>query len=274
MIRFSVSALYAAVIAVFVTAGSPAGSARAGEFTLSDNLTVRDLADRVVLVTHSFPWAANSLAVLMPDSTVVLIDTPYTPDATATLLDWLDGRWHADRYAAVVTGFHIDNLGGAGELIHRGVTVYGADMTAGLLRERSAATMAAMDSSLAAPGMERYRDAFRAMRFEPPTATFPAQQGLVLSFGGETLEIFWPGKSHTSDNTVVYFPAQRLLFGGCMVCNASAARLGFTGDADLDEWPRSLETVLARFPDAAIVAPGHGAVGDRGLIEHTISLFE
>ena len=246
---------------------------KSDEFILSDELIVRDIAENVLLVTHSFPWAANSLAVLMPDSTVVLIDTPYTPDATALLLDWLDNRPGTERFTAIVTGYHVDNLGGAGELIRRGITVYGLDLTPRLLRERTAGTMQAMDSSLASPGMERYREAFRAMRFFPPTATFPASQGLILSFGGETVELYWPGPSHTEDNSVVYFPSRQILFGGCMVCNASAVRLGFTGDADLTEWPRSLEKVRARFPEATIVIPGHGAVGDLGLIGHTLSLF-
>jgi len=65
-----------------------------------------------------------------------------------------------------------------------------------------------------------------------------------------------------------------ILFGGCMIKALDAKDLGFSGDADLAAWPKSVRKVLERYPDARIVVPGHGHWRDLELIRHTIRLCE
>lgn len=86
--------------------------------------------------------------------------------------------------------------------------------------------------------------------------------------------MFFPGPSHTTDNVVVYFKNERILFGGCMIKALAARTPGFVGDADMSAWPVSVQKVLDRFPDARLVVPGHGAAGDLALLSHTIRLCE
>ena len=96
-----------------------------------------------------------------------------------------------------------------------------------------------------------------------PAPTIPA----------EAFEVFYPGAGHTVDNTVVWIPEHRVLFGGCLVKEQRAVTLGNTAEADVDAWPVSLEAVARRYPTADVVVPGHGAWGDLGLVDHTSSLF-
>ena len=71
----------------------------------------------------------------------------------------------------------------------------------------------------------------------------------------------------------VYFPDKKVLFGGCAVKSAQTKNLGFTGDAVMSQWPVSLNKILERYKDAAVVVPGHGEAGGVELIRHTLSLF-
>ena len=85
-------------------------------------------------------------------------------------------------------------------------------------------------------------------------------------------EAFYPGPGHAADNLVVWFPRQRILFGGCLVKAEAAEDLGNVADADLGSWPKAVEAVRERYPSAAIVVPGHGPVGGPGALERTLEL--
>lgn len=60
---------------------------------IGKDLWVRNIADGVFIVTHAFPWPANALVVEAGTSALVLVDTPYTPEATKALLGWMETRF-------------------------------------------------------------------------------------------------------------------------------------------------------------------------------------
>jgi len=93
--------------------------------SIGEDLCVRQVRDGIVVITHSFPWAANSLIVEMENSDLVMVDTPYTPEATRDLLEWVAARFGKRSITAINTGYHHDNLGGNSCLIEQGVPVYG-----------------------------------------------------------------------------------------------------------------------------------------------------
>lgn len=87
------------------------------------------------------------------------------------------------------------------------------------------------------------------------------------------VEVFKPGPAHTPDNTMVWIPAHRILFGGCAVKSADSKVLGNLADADLSAWPGSMRRAKTRYPKAAVVVPGHGDPGGLELIDHTVALL-
>ena len=95
----------------------------------------------------------------------------------------------------------------------------------------------------------------------------------VFDLGGRKVEVYYPGPGHTVDNAVAYDPASRVLFGGCMIRAAATTDLGNAADAVVAEWAGSVGRVAARYSEAAIVIPGHGDVGGRGLLAHTVKLI-
>ena len=107
---------------------------------LAEGLYLRQIRKDVFVVTHVFPWPANSLIVEMANSDLVLVGSPYTPEATNEVLAWMDEHFGKRKIIAINTGYHVDNLGGNSALIEHGITVYGSDLTAQLLKERGEQT--------------------------------------------------------------------------------------------------------------------------------------
>ncbi|MFZ2955664.1 MAG: MBL fold metallo-hydrolase [Candidatus Ozemobacteraceae bacterium] len=81
------------------------------------------------------------------------------------------------------------------------------------------------------------------------------------------------GPGHTTDNIVVWFPRDKVLFGGCMLKCADAKDLGYIGESNLSEWGNSLRRLQEKVRGVEHVIPGHGDVGGTKLILHTEELL-
>jgi len=158
-------------------------------------------------------------------------------------------------------------MGGNAALHAAGIATYGVALTAEAARERGAAVAKLMVESLR--DRPALAEVFRAQPLVPPRHLFAPEQGLSLAFGGDRVEVFYPGRAHAPDNVVAWFPRQRILFGGCLIL--AGDRVGNRADADLAAWPASVAK-LRRFP-AAFVIPGHGERYDPELISHTLAVL-
>ena len=83
------------------------------------------------------------------------------------------------------------------------------------------------------------------------------------------VELFYPGAAHSTDNLVVYVPSANVLYGGCAVHELSSTSAGNVADADLAEWPTSVERIQKHYPEAEVVIPGHGLPGGLDLLQHS-----
>jgi len=254
----------------------PAGGAMANgnKITLSENLSVTEIEKDVFVVTHSFPWASNSLLIRTSNSDYILVNTLCDNQGARMLADWMKNSFGEVNLVAINTGFHVDNLGGNEFLLSRGIAVYGSNLTAKLITERGQTEKDRLLEGFKSPENKKYYDAYKNLTFVPPNRIFDINEGLHLKIGDEDVNVFYPGPSHTIDNVVVYFPKRKILFGGCMIKSLDSRDAGYAADADMQKWPRSVEKVWARYKDARIVVPGHGDYGDTGLIKHTIELLD
>lgn len=188
--------------------------------------------------------ASNGLIVEDGDS-LVLVDTAWGEEETELLLAWADTALAVPLRGAVVTHWHDDRTVGIGALRRRGVPVWGHPLTARLVAAQGEPAPDPL-AALAAPGS-------------------------AVRLGG--VEVFHPGPGHTLDNVLVWIPGAGALFGGCAVREGGATSLGNVADADLAEWPRSMDRALARYGGASLVVPGHGRPGGVELLEGTRALF-
>lgn len=233
---------------------------------IAPDLAAREIRKGVWVITHQRPYPANSL-VVEGAASLLLVDTPWTAAATQKLLAWLDERFGPRRKQAVSTHFHQDAIGGNGVLRRAGVSITGLAHTRYLVEHRAPKRLRDMRRSLAQRPYDRALLA--GAELVPPNSLFQASRfGLMLD--REPYVLLYPGPAHSFDNLAVYLPERKLLFGGCMVKAGSS--LGFTGDADLENWPGAIAKLQELELEA--VVPGHGEQFGPDLLQHTLDLLD
>lgn len=187
---------------------------------------------------------SNGLIVRSDDG-ITLVDTAWTDDQTAYILDWVETHLDGPVDTAILTHAHQDKMGGTGLLHQRNVQTHALDL-----------------SNQLAP-MRGLQPARHDIRLEP------GQSRLLAG-----LEVFYPGAGHATDNIVVYLPDTAILHGGCFIRPGDARTLGNTADGDVNEWDHAVGRTIDAFPHAVRIIPSHGAPGDRALLDHTIRLVQ
>lgn len=232
------------VLAALAVAGCAPAATRAPEAKtrLADDVTVRRIAPGLwvhttTATTNSFGTVPANGMLLETEDGSLLVDTGWDERQGQLLLDWASRTLGKPVRRAVVTHSHEDRTGGAAAMRRAGIPVVGLAATARLTGE--AAGIRAL------PGLE----------------SAPAEVGGA--------EVYFPGHGHTPDNVVVYFPRQRVLFGGCLVKADTATTVGNVADADVPGWPGVVERVRERYPRLATVVPGHGAVSGPAALDVT-----
>ncbi len=173
-----------------------------------------------------------------------LFDTPMTNELTEQLI-----RFIYDSLKVTITGFipnhwHDDCMGGI-EIVHRfGIKSYSLELTRTIAKEKGL-----------------------------PVPEIGFQDSLIMDCNGLPIECRFFGAGHSADNIVVWFPSDKILFGGCMIKDLHSTRLGNYIDGDIKAWPKTIQRVMNAYPDARYVIPGHGEIGDFALLNHTLNLL-
>jgi glyoxylase-like metal-dependent hydrolase (beta-lactamase superfamily II) len=96
-----------------------------------------------------------------------------------------------------------------------------------------------------------------------PEITYSGEKA-GLNLGGIAVELLYYGSAHTRGDQLVFLPEQRILFPGDLVENRF---LPIFPDEDAvgGRWLTLLDRIEALRP--AVIVPGHGAVGDVGLVK-------
>jgi glyoxylase-like metal-dependent hydrolase (beta-lactamase superfamily II) len=137
----------------------------------------------------------------------------------------------------VNTHYHPDHQGG-NEVVGPDATIISTDYTRGR-------TLALMK----APSME-------AFQFRPANLTL--EKKITIHMEDQAVEVYFPGKAHTSGDVLVYFPRQRAIAMGDLFLNQSCPAMD---NGSVENWIQALDQVL-RLPVESTV-PGHFAVGTR-----------
>lgn len=176
---------------------------------------------------------------------LILIDTPWNNAQTRELIGLAKKIFNKEISLAVITHAHEDRIGGIDALIEKKIDVRSTGLTA----------------------KEAEKNGFK----KPQTELEPGEK---ITLGDMNLEVFYPGEGHTVDNITVWFPQYKVLFGGCLIKSLESRDIGNIEDANIKQWPTSVNKVLRKYSDAEIVIPGHGKWGSLELVEHTLDLFK
>jgi glyoxylase-like metal-dependent hydrolase (beta-lactamase superfamily II) len=237
--------------------------------SLENNLSISEVKPDLFVVVHSYPWSSNSLVAVMADREILLVDTPYTPEATDSVLNWIDKKFGKRKITAINTHFHIDRLGGNAALVKRTIPIYSSELTVDAIKTRGKRSLDLMISWSNDDSIKKY---FQNFIYIAPTKIFYSQKGLTLNFGKEKVDVRFLGVGHSIDNLVVYLPMKKVIFGGCMILSLDAKNAGNVSDGNIHEWKKVMEAINTKNYD--LVIPGHGKMGGLELITHTEEILK
>ncbi len=187
--------------------------------------------------------SSNGL-VVVDKGQAFLFDTPVTNEQTKTLVTFIEKSLHAKVSGFVPNHWHNDCMGGLEYLQQQGIPSYANQMTIQIAQKKGL-----------------------------PVPQKGFTDSLSLKVRNTEIDCYYLGGGHSTDNIVVWIPSEKVLFAGCMVKDMTSKGLGNLSDANVEEWPSTIEKVIAKFPSAEIVVPGHGQFGGKELLYHTQELL-
>lgn len=193
---------------------------------------------------NGYRTPSNGLVIETSDG-LVMIDTPWNNAQTKELIKLTKDKFNKDFSLAIITHAHEDRMGGIDTLLENEIDARSTMLTAELAE---------------------------GSNFKRPTTSLDSNPNFKI--GDVAIETFYPGEGHSADNIVVWLPNEKVLFGGCIIKDLNSEGLGSTTDANVEQWPISLNKLLEKYSDADVVIPGHGKWGDIELIKHTLELLK
>ena len=187
--------------------------------------------------------------IIVSNNKIVLVDTCWTNEQTASLLKQINEKFHGPVSLAIITHAHDDRIGGIDTLQKGSIRTISTPLT----------SQKAYIAGFSKPLPE----------LDPKLTEFNLQDS---GSGDFKIEVLYPGPGHTEDNITVWIPVDHVLFGGCLIKAMEWDGLGYLADAFVDKWASSVQALQIRYPDAKIVVPGHGNIGNILLLQHTIDL--
>jgi cyclase len=112
----------------------------------------------------------------------------------------------------------------------------------------------------------KQREDVRVARLKPPSLLY--RDVMIFDDGTHRVELRYFGVGHTQGDGFAWLPNERILFTGDAAVNGP---YNFLGDGNSAAWIETL--AAARKLGASIVAPGHGPVGDGGVLEAQRQFF-
>ncbi len=189
-------------------------------------------------------FPSNGL-IFIKNGQAIMIDTPFENEKTKRLTDFLEDSMGVEVKKLIIGHFHDDCLGGLEYIQSKGIESVANKLTI---------------------------DKCKELELPIPSTSFT--DSLVFDFQGELVVCRYFGGGHTIDNITVWFPSKKILFGGCLIKSINSRGLGNLSDAVVKEWDVTVKKIINQYPNIEIVIPGHGAIGNSGLLTHTIELVE
>ncbi|MBY0424161.1 MAG: BlaB/IND/MUS family subclass B1 metallo-beta-lactamase, partial [Cytophagales bacterium] len=190
------------------------------------------------------PFPSNGMYVVTEEG-VVIIDTPWDTSQFQPLLDSIQWRHKHLAIMCLATHFHEDRTGGLDYYKLKGIKTYATKRTDNLCIERN-----------------------------EKRAELLIENDTVFAFGKYSFKTYYPGHGHTPDNIVIWFPEQKILYGGCLIKSLQAKELGNLADARVNQWKKSIHAIQRKFGEPNFIVPGHQDWASNQSLTHTLHLID
>ncbi|MCC5811101.1 MAG: MBL fold metallo-hydrolase [Ectothiorhodospiraceae bacterium] len=183
--------------------------------------------------------------IIIGDDSVMVVDTQATPVMAQDVIRRIREVTDKPIRHVVLTHYHAVRVLGASA--YEPLNIYASRNTYELIRERGQQDY---ESEVG-----RFPRLFQGVDSVPgltwPTIVF--ERELTVFLGRREVRIMHLGRGHTKGDTVVWLPEEQVLFAGDQVEYGATP---YTGDAYHEDWPSSLDKLLALNPQKLV--PGRG----------------
>lgn len=215
------------------------------------------LTDGVYVIPDNRVALVPNVGIVVGEEGVLVIDTGMGPANAETVLAEVRKITQLPIRYLVSTHFHPEHYFGAQSFPEETIIVISTAQQRDLDMKGEAYRAWFVDMFA-----DDVADLLAPVEIVPPDVTFETQAGFDL--GGLPVELHYLGHAaHTGGDTIVYLPEQQVLFAGGLTPNRFFPIFP-DADSSVDGWLASLEE-LEQF-DVAHIVPGHGEVGDAGLV--------
>jgi len=186
--------------------------------------------------------------VIIGDDGVMVIDTTATPIMAQSLIRHIREVTDLPIKYVVLSHYHAVRVLGASAYFAEGAQqIIASRGTYEMIAERGEQDMKSE--------IERFPRLFAGVESVPglswPTMVFDKE--MTIFMGKLEVRLMHIGMGHTKGDTIAWLPSQKICFSGDLVEYDAAA---YTGDAQLEEWPATLEALRAL--GAEKLVPGRG----------------
>ena len=188
------------------------------------------------------PVPANGMYFVTDDG-IVLFDTPWDTTQFQPLLDSILLRYNKNVLLCIATHWHSDRTEGLEYYKQRGIKTYTTVLTDELSKKNN-----------------------------KKRAEFLIADDTIFNVGQISFEIYYPGQGHTTDNIIVWFNKEKILYGGCLIKGADAENLGYLGDANVVEYETTLKNVQKKCPAPKYIIISHSDWENINSLNHSIKL--
>ena len=224
-----------------------------------------DLTDKKItfeqLSKHCWAYTTEgdpNSGVIIGDRYIMVSDATATPAMARDLIAKIRTVSDKPIKYVLLTHYHAVRVLGAYAFAAEGATeIIASQGTLELIRERGAQDMKSE--------MERFPRLFRNAETvtgltwptmvigggNPVKGEVPGK--LTINLGGVLVQIWSPGPGHTRGDTIAWVEEEKVLYSGDLVEYQAGV---YTGDAQLEEWPATLEALRALRAEA--IVPGRG----------------
>lgn len=231
-----------------------AGLAMAAVAQAAESCALQRISEHIyAYVGTTNPSPANSfgsnVGLVVGSDAALVIDTRISALEAQRLLADIHKVTDKPIKYVVNTHYHLDHSFGNGEFAKLGAVI--------LAQDHSRQNFAKAQATLAHPETHGMTAAdFEGTVLHKPDVTFSDALGVDL--GGVTVQLRYPGPSHTDDSIAVYIKEDKVLFTGDILFSHYHPYLV---DGDLGNWTRVLFE-LGKVPADKII-PGHGPVSSQ-----------
>jgi glyoxylase-like metal-dependent hydrolase (beta-lactamase superfamily II) len=219
-------------------------------------------------------WGWSNAGLVCDGEDSLLIDTLFDLSLTEQMLSDMRRAAPAATRIDTLINTHANGDHCYGNQLVKDARIVASARTAAEMSELPPAAFAALVEQ--APGLGEVGEFFlrcfgafdfRGIELVLPTQTFDAE--LTVQVGAREVRLIEVGPAHTRGDTLVYVPADRVLFSGDILFHGGHP-IAWAGP--VSNWIDACDRILAM--DIEVIVPGHGPLADHDAVRELRAYFE